>query len=97
MATPVAAISSASARHACATVAIRAVGPPAGGRAQLGGMRAHVVHAELAEPPIGAAGVNGAVEHVVLGRHARGPQLEPGESARSRSARSVSRERRVIG
>ena len=60
-------------------------------------MRAHVVHAELAEQPIGAAGMDGTVEHVVPGRHARGPQLEPGESARRRSARSVSRERRVIG
>ena len=72
--------------------------PPAGGRAQLGGVRAGVVGGELAEAPIGAAGVDRAFEHVVCAAvMLRGPQLEPGESARRRSARSVSRERRVIG
>ena len=89
--------SSASSRHGLRDGRDPRRRPPARGGAQLGGVRAHVLRRELAEAPIGAAGVDGPVEHVVARGHARGPQLEPGESARRRSARSVSRERRVIG
>ena len=60
-------------------------------------MSAHVLGRELAETPVGAAGVDGPGEDVVARRHARDPQPEPGDSVRRRSARSVSRERRVTG